>query len=230
MKIGRLELSIMNLARNIQGFSSTMASFKDEIKHLEHPPEVLSEAAAAWSKLSKAEKKALSRKRWKRAIQMTVIGLRLQGTRGVLTSGQTNGRSLLDRMKSVEKEVRVLLSKEGCRIKTANVAHVDPGLPLFAPNTVRNVPRSRDPSQGGSHRQGYIPCSVCNQFLFVLCCDTYPRTVQVDLLLSSKSADKSKARAAKMEGKIPSLEVRSAYLNHRKMSTQRDPASQSNCL
>jgi hypothetical protein len=31
MKMGSLELSILNLARNIQGFSSTMANFKDEL-------------------------------------------------------------------------------------------------------------------------------------------------------------------------------------------------------
>jgi hypothetical protein len=42
---------------------------------------------------------------WKKAIRLTILGTRFQHSRGVLTTGSINGKSVLERLKQVGQQL-----------------------------------------------------------------------------------------------------------------------------
>ena len=97
--------------RTIQGFSSELHTWHDEsmqkwdaaqfAKEQEEHPEA--------DKLSPEEIKVRAKKRWKKAISIVKIGVRLGGSQGLLKSSKNKGPSLMDRIKQLEKDMTKLV-------------------------------------------------------------------------------------------------------------------------
>jgi len=121
-RISELELSLTNLAINIQGFHSKLANNNDEEFAHQLGKETESEAAVAKSKAMAAEAERIraqplllsqrARRRWKRAIRLTVIGQKFQAERGVLTTGSVSGKSVFERIKQLERDLSKLLVQQ----------------------------------------------------------------------------------------------------------------------
>jgi|AntAceMinimDraft_5_1070358.scaffolds.fasta_scaffold176423_1 hypothetical protein len=75
----------------------------------------------AKEELSAQATKVRAQRRWKRAISMIVIGIRLQGHQGLLKQAKHKGPSLMDRVKQLERDLGRLVIQDNDKVPSFGV-------------------------------------------------------------------------------------------------------------
>jgi len=101
-----------------QGFSSELHTWHDESMQKWDAAQFAKEHEDdSHEQLSPEEIKVRAKKRWKKAISIVKIGVRLGGSQGLLKSAKNKGPSLMDRIKQLEKDMSKLVIQSDDKVR-----------------------------------------------------------------------------------------------------------------